>query len=89
MKEEHAFASPCLPCNSLPFLTRLREILDESGTNSLQSVKDTDAGMKAQACLWVLNAQLYGQLATVDLFVEWDELYKAMIAGKLGEPVTS
>ena len=77
MQEEHAFQSECFPCNSIPFLTRLREILDENKTNGLAILPD-DAKLKARACMWVLMGQLYGQMATIDLSDEWDSLNNTM-----------
>lgn len=71
--EEEAFLLDCLPCNSLPFLRRLREILDEAHTNSLESLSG-EARERARAVMWVLMSQLYGQLATVDLMDEWEAL---------------
>jgi len=35
VKEEHAFALSALPVNSIPFINRLKEVLDEAKTNSL------------------------------------------------------
>ena len=77
MLEEQAFLSECFPCNSIPFLTRLREILDESKTNSFQLLPD-DAKLKTRACMWILMAQLYGQFAVLDLNHEWLELEAAV-----------
>jgi hypothetical protein len=77
MLEEQAFLSECFPCNSIPFLTRLREILDEGKTNGLAYLPD-DAKLKARACMWILMAQLYGQFAVLDLNHEWLELEAAV-----------
>ena len=71
--EEEAFLLDCLPCNSLPFLRRLREILEEARTNTLESLNG-EARDRARAVMWVLMSQLYGQLATVDLMDEWEDL---------------
>jgi len=77
MLEDRAFLMETFPCNSIPFLRRLREILDESKTNSFQLLPD-DAKLKARACMWVLMGQLYGQMATIDLGQEWQALRKAI-----------
>jgi len=77
MREEEAFLSECFPCNSIPFLRRLREILDESKTNSFQLLPD-DTKLKARGCMWILMAQLYGQFAVLDLNHEWLELEAAV-----------
>jgi hypothetical protein len=90
-REEHAFAESALPPNSIPFINRLKEVLDEARTNSLETVaiyrtlkdkRQEEAGWKARALLWVLNAQYFGQLAMIDMSREWDELDKAHKAGK-------
>ena len=77
MLEDRAFLMETFPCNSIPFLRRLREILDEGKTNGLAILPD-DAKLKARACMWVLMGQLYGQMATIDLSDEWDSLNKTM-----------
>lgn len=90
-KEEYAFSSSAFPPNSIPFLTRLRQILDENYTNSLQTLAEGRAledtsrekgGWQARALLWTLNAQYFGQTAAIDMYKEWQELDKAHKAGK-------
>lgn len=68
---EYAFASPSLPCNPRPFLTRMLELVSEHGNPVMQE----DA---FRACLWVVLAQTYGQLTTVDPHAEWVRLYDAL-----------
>ena len=89
LKEEHAFKSEAFPVNSIPFLTRLREVLDEAQTNSLQTVAKLPIGTvseqyywKARALLWVINGQFFGQLADINMSKEWDELNRAHNEGK-------
>lgn len=77
MLEDKAFLSETFPCNSIPFLARLRGILDESKTNGLAYLPD-DARLKARACMWILIAQLYGQMEVIDLGQEWSALRKAV-----------
>jgi len=84
MLEEHAFMSECFPCNSIPFLTRLRELLTESQTNGLTYLSE-DGKLKARACMWILMAQLYGQMATINLSQEWDTLNEALNPNKIAE----
>ena len=72
-----AMFSPCFPCNPLPFAKGLGDLVRERGTDSIQSDE-------AKAILWVLIAQAYGQLATIDLYEEWRRLDKAH-----GEPVVA
>lgn len=78
MREEQAFNSPCFPCNSLPFLRRIGEILEENSTNGLGALQG-EANVKARACMWVLMGQLYGQMAEIDLCEEWERLNEARI----------
>lgn len=73
MKEEHAFLSESFPCNAIPFLTRIREILDKGNTNAFDSLSAEDK-VKVRACMWILMGQLYGQFAVLDLNHEWLEL---------------
>jgi len=75
--EEFAFMSNDLPCNSIPFLTRLHELLDEAQTNELAELPE-EGKLKARACMWVLMTQAYGQTATIDLSEEWHSLNAAL-----------
>jgi len=77
MLEEHAFMSEAFPCNSIPFLTRLRELLNETQTNGLAYLSE-EGKLKARACMWILMAQLYGQTATINLSEEWYSLNAAL-----------
>ena len=77
--EEYAFSWDSMPVNSIPFITRLREVLDEAKTNSLDSVsKIGEASLKARALLWILNTQYFGQIATIDMTEEWRMLDRAL-----------
>lgn len=64
-----AFMNQCFPCNPLPFSIGLTHLVKENGSDFIK----TD---KAKAILWTLMAQAYGQLATIDLFTEWNRLEK-------------
>jgi len=96
MLEEHAFRSQSLPCNSLPFINRLKEILQESETNSMQLLRysavpqsavidrnpeNRAAWLKCKAVMWVLMAQLYGEPSLIQLGAEWDELDRLYTQG--------
>ncbi len=63
-----AFACDAFPCNPRPFARSLDELIDDNGTAAIQSDE-------AKALLWVLMAQAYGQMATIDLSAEWERLY--------------
>ena len=91
LKEEHAFAESAFPPNSIPFLNRMKEVLDEARTNSLQTISEhravkmtgsEESYWKARALLWVINAQFFGQVASIDMDQEWGELNQALKAGK-------
>ncbi len=62
-----------LPVNSRAMLTRLNELLEEHGTNCLETDRArNDARVKA--VLWLINGQVFGQLATIDMMELWKEL---------------
>jgi len=71
--EEKALFEDSFPCNSIPFLDRLRKILDENKTNSLKSLKGKELD-KAKSCLQVLMMQAYGQAYDLNLAEEWVRL---------------
>jgi hypothetical protein len=71
--EKSMFLS-AFPVNPRPFLHRIQEIIKLEGIEAIRSDK-------VKACLWVLNAQAYGQLATIDLCKEWDNLNKTLNGG--------
>lgn len=77
--EERAFLCEIFPCNALPFLTRIRQLLQEGNTNAFDSLSEK-AKVNVRACMWILMAQLYGQFAVLDLNHEWLEL-EATIKG--------
>ena len=67
MKLTEALNSPCFPCNPIPFANGLADHVRENGTDSIRSDD-------AKRILWILMAQAYGQLATIDLHTEWCSL---------------
>lgn len=64
--EELAIFKEALPVNSIPFLNRIREILDENKTNSLDALKGIEHD-KAKSCLFMLALQTHGY-ATAEKF---------------------
>jgi len=76
MREEYAFDSPSLPCNTFPFLGRIGEILETNKVNNFEPLSASER-IKVRGCMWVLMAQLYGQMATIDLTNEWYNLHGA------------
>jgi len=79
--EEKALFEDSFPCNSIPFLDRLRKILDENKTNSLKSLKGKELD-KAKSCLQVLMMQAYGQGYDLNSTEEWIRLRFELIYKK-------
>jgi hypothetical protein len=65
-----ALECSAFPCNPIPFANGLAEHVKDNGTDSIKSDQ-------AKRVLWILMAQAYGQLATIDLCDEWDRLTKS------------
>lgn len=68
---EQTVLTDSLPVNSKAMLSRLNELMDEQPTNCLEGIKDD---VRVQAVLWLLNYQVFGQLATIDMCTLWDEI---------------
>jgi len=64
-----AMFSSSFPVNPLPFANGVFDLVKEQGTDAIKSDE-------AKRVLWVLMAQAYGQMATIDLSDEWDRLYQ-------------
>lgn len=62
-----AMFDSCFPCNPVPFAIGLAEYVKSHGSDSIKSDE-------AKRILWVLMAQAYGQLASIDLCDEWSRL---------------
>ena len=60
-----------LPVNTFAVLHQLRAELEKLGTNSLVGIKSDTL----DRLLWLLNAQYYGELATIDMVSKWQEIY--------------
>ena len=60
-----------MPVNSLVVLRRLEELLRENKTNNIrQAMQD----IRVKRAMWLLMAQAYGPVSTIDLFDLYDEL---------------
>lgn len=68
--EERAFLSDAVPVNALPFLNRMTQILRENRCNNFGSLPEK-AKVDFRACLWVVLAQVYGQMANISMEGEW------------------
>lgn len=73
----YALIEPVFPCNPLPFAAALGDHVREFGTDSIKSDE-------AKRLLWILMAQAYGQMHTIDLNDEWDRLYRVYLAEEGG-----
>lgn len=71
MHIEETIDKEALPVNSIAMASRLIELMQESETNCLESIKDS---WKIKAILWLLNSQVFGQLAVVDMHDLWHEI---------------
>lgn len=60
-----------LPVNSLAMVERLKELLKENNTNCLSDCK---SDIRIRKLMWLINQQVYGQIATIDMYKEWGEL---------------
>jgi len=62
-----------LPVNSLAMLNRLKQLIEENKTNSLNAPKCKNDN-RIRRLMWLLNSQFYGQLETINLMTEWQKL---------------
>jgi len=62
-----AMFSPSFPINPIPFANGISEMVMNGGTDTIESDE-------VKKVLWVLMAQAYGQMATIDLSDEWSRL---------------
>jgi hypothetical protein len=73
MSEERAFLMDSFPCNALPFLRRMNEILREGNCNNFPSLPEA-AKIDFRACLWVIMGQVHGQAAIINTSNEWQAM---------------
>jgi hypothetical protein len=67
---EETISNQNLPVNTKAMLNRMNEILEEKGTNSLQGIQD----WRIHKLLWLVNSQVFGQMAVINMEQEWKEL---------------
>jgi len=77
VKIEQMILETGLPCNSRAMLNRLRELMDENGSNCLSDDRQRD-DVRIKAVLWLLNGQVYGQCARIDMCDEYAAITKAL-----------
>src|SRR6056297_841933 len=65
MMPEKAYEMSSMPCNSLPFIKRVKEILYENHVNNFDSLPESEKD-KVEGCFFILLSQFYGQLFQVD-----------------------
>jgi len=73
MTVEETICGEYLPVNTIVFLNRGVEILEQAGTNCAASL-DGDPRERFRKVLWLVNRQFYGDMAIVDLYREWRSL---------------
>lgn len=73
MEIEDTIFSNALPVNSNVMLGRLQNLLKENGTNCLTDCRDD---VRVKKLMWLINSQVFGQLATIDMNNVWVELAK-------------
>ena len=71
MDIEQTIVHEGLPVNSIAMLTRLQELLEENKTNSFEGMI---CDHKIKGVMWLLNAQVFGQCACIDMVTLWEEL---------------
>ncbi len=64
-----AMFNSSFPVNPIPFANGISEMVMNEGTDAIKSDE-------VKKLLWVLMAQSYGQLSTIDLGDEWSRLYE-------------
>lgn len=72
-KIEDTICKEVLPVNTIAFLNRAKEILDENKTNCAKSLKGNGLA-QYRKILWFLTMQIHGELNVVDSVAEWCEL---------------
>ena len=75
MKIEDTIFESGLPVNSKAMLNRMRELLDEGKTNCLVNIKDD---RRVLQLMWLINSQVFGGLAMIDMMDLWGELEKGI-----------
>ena len=73
MNIEDAISGISLPVNAIAMLDRAIEILKENDVNSPDFLEG-EADKSYKKCLWLVNQQVYGHYATIDMWDEWRRL---------------
>ena len=73
---EDTMCDESLPVNTIAMCNRLIEILSDNDTNNTESLraKNSDGFERFRKCVWLINSQLFGQLAIIDMTEEWSRL---------------
>lgn len=58
--------------NCIVAANRLVEIMQENKTNCLKGVED----LRIRRTMWFLNSYVFGQMTTISMASEWEELYQ-------------
>jgi hypothetical protein len=73
MTVEETICNAYLPVNTIVFLNRAIDILGQAGTNCAASLEGEPKD-RFRKVLWLVNRQVYGDMATIDLYREWRSL---------------
>jgi len=73
MEIEDTIFEKGLPVNTIAMLNRLKNLLEENGTNCLKNCRDD---IRVKKLMWLINRQFYGEQVSIDLWDEWDQLKK-------------
>lgn len=76
-RNDRAIFSESLPVNSIPFLNRMLEILDENDTNTPKTL-DVEEFAKFKANLWIVLNHTFGQLFRIDCGDMYDEIKEVL-----------
>jgi hypothetical protein len=66
-ERDTAFMSPALPCNPLPFLRRMQDIVNTVGTDGNKSIE-------YKSNMFILLAQTFGLISDIDMYDLYVEL---------------
>ena len=89
MKIEETIYTDALPVNTFPVLDRIKELLNEFGTNN---IGDLSCYLEVRECMWLLNSQFRNNEFTCETHKEWlylkevrDQMPKAVFGVKVSK----
>lgn len=76
-RQDKAIFSESLPVSSIPFLHRMRQILDENNTSTPITLDEEELA-KFKANLWIVLNHTFGQLFRIDCGEMYDEIKEVL-----------